>query len=251
LPASPGEWFNLGAMNNEVEPKSQRGRLPRVWAALALAICCMGVGARAGVGPPKWKFLYLEDHIKMYEAQGTDLPTFKAEGVIPVNLLDLLAVIADVPRRPEWLQDIEVSRIIEGNVESRVVIYEIFNMPWPLKDRDALVESNIYKDFEKGTVSVTFQQIELPSVPPVDGMVRIPVVEGVMTYRYVDEEHTAATYEATLDVDSSLPDWIIELAVRRVPIYTLQAVTQQVQRTRGQYAAFVRAQKEKLDLHRK
>ena len=53
-----------------------------------------------------------------------------------------------------------------------------------------------------------------------------------MTYSHVDAGHTAAAYEVTLDIDSSLPDWLVALATRAVPIYTLLAVTEQVERTR-------------------
>jgi len=194
----------------------------------------------------RWEYMYTKSGLNMYEAIGTSLPTYKAEGIIPVNLLDLLAVISDVPRRPEWLPDIDESRILEGDIESRVIIYERFDMPWPVTDRDCVVESVIYKDFAHGVVTVTFKEIEHPAKPPVEGLVRIPIMRGQMQFSYLDSDRTVATYEATLDIDTSLPDWLFQIALRRLPIFTLEAITQQVKRTRGQYNAFVAQQQEKL-----
>ncbi|MDP6931720.1 MAG: hypothetical protein QGG40_02345, partial [Myxococcota bacterium] len=109
-----------------------------------------------------------------------------------------------------------------------------------------VVESKIHKDFDQGIVTVTFQQVEHPAMPPQDGIVRIPLLEGTMTYSHVDAGHTAAAYEVTIDIDSSLPDWVVALATRAVPIYTLLAVTEQADRTQGQYEDFVKEQQEQI-----
>lgn len=212
-----------------------------------LMFCSIGHNAPAET-KKKWTFLWAEDGIRMYRAEDAALPTFKAEGTIPVNFLDLLAVISDVSRRVEWVPEILESRILEGNVESRVIIHEKFNLPWPVNDRDCVVESIIRKDFEKRTVTVTYRQVTHPLGPAADGFIRIPIVTGRMQYSYIDDRHTAARYETTLDVGGSLPGWMVELAIKKAPLMTLQAAVAQVNKTQGQYETFVRTQADKLKL---
>lgn len=88
-------------------------------------------------------------------------------------------MISDVSRRKEWLPDVTLSRILEGDIESRVVIYERINMPWPVKNRDCVVESVITKDFNRGEVVVTYKQVTHKEVPPGPGYVRILVVASI------------------------------------------------------------------------
>lgn len=205
------------------------------------------MAALAGADSPEgWKFLYSKDGMRMYEAKGADVPTYKAEGTIPVNMLELLAVIADVPRRKEWLPDVTVSRIVEGDIDSRVVIYERINLPAPVSDRDCLVESVIEKDFKRGVVTVRYKQVERKAIPPVEGFVRMPAVSGTMRYSFVNAAHTDVVYEASLDVGGALPEWLVKIAVERVPIHTLNALVKQVGRTRERYKSFVEKQRAKL-----
>ena len=112
--------------------------------------------------------------------------------------------MADVKRRREWLPDIVDSRILEGDVESRIVIWERFHLPWPLSDRDCVVESTIHKDYANHAVTVDFHEVEHPAMPPVPGLVRVAAVRGRMAFRSVDDGHTAASYEAALDAGRTL-----------------------------------------------
>lgn len=120
-------------------------------------------------------------------------------------------------------------------------------MPWPVKNRDCVVESVITKDFDRGEVVVTYKQVTHKEVPPDPGYVRIPVVEGQMRYRFIDDGHTAAFYVTTLDFGGILPQWVASLGIERVPAYSLQAIVKQVERTRGQYKAFVEKQRARLN----
>jgi acyl-CoA synthetase (AMP-forming)/AMP-acid ligase II/NAD(P)-dependent dehydrogenase (short-subunit alcohol dehydrogenase family) len=237
-----------------VLPRNALGKIDRpalrrsglVSVLLALVFLCIGALPARANDSKTWEFVYAEQGIKIFNDPSAPLPTFKAEGEIPVNLLDLLAVIADLPRRKEWLTDITMSRILEGDVESRVVIYERMRMPWPVVDRDCVVESVIEKDYEQGIVTVRFQQVEHPLRPRDPKHIRLPVVQGFMRYSYVDATHTYAEYETTLDVGGTLPAWVSKLATRKIPLFTLQALIKQIARTRGQYDAFVREQRAKL-----
>lgn len=218
------------------------------WCLIAVAATILWPAG--GWAAPAWKFLYAEDTLKMYAAPDEPVATFKAEGTIPVNLLDLLAVVADVTRRKEWLPDLRESRILEGEVTSRVVIYERIHMPWPIADRDCVVESKVRIDYEAGTVEVAYQQTAHPAKPPVDGLIRLPIVRGRTFYRFVDDHTTHASYEAALDVGGALPEWAVKMAIKNVPIKTLHAVTRQVHKTRGTYEKFLEPQRARFKFSR-
>jgi hypothetical protein len=194
------------------------------------------------VGPARaegWELLYQRGDLRVYEEASGKLRTFKAEGTIAANLFDVLAVLSDTDRRSEWVRDLAESRLVEGDVQSRVVIHERFDLPWPCNDRDSVVESVIAPDFRNLELSVRYHEVAHVAAPLQDGVTRMPVVRGSMYFRYVDEDRSFARIVMTLDVGGLLPGFVVNYFVRNAPATTLDSLLRQVERTRGQYAAFV------------
>lgn len=160
----------------------------------------------------------------------------------------MLAVLSDTAKRTEWVKDLEESQILQGDIQTRVVIYERFHLPWPLNDRDSAVESIISQNFKKLEVSVRYHEVKHPKAPLRAGVTRMPVVRGSMYFRYVDAQHCFARIVMTLDVGGMLPDFAVNRFVRKGPAMTLEGLVRQVGRTRGKYAAFVRNLREQAQL---
>ena len=68
-----------------------------------------------------WTFLYREAGIEVY-ASGASPPTYKAQGNLDVDVVDILAVFSDIPRRSEWVRNLEESRAVFDNHEDRVLV---------------------------------------------------------------------------------------------------------------------------------
>ena len=66
-----------------------------------LIICTIWNNTASG---QDWEYLYQVDGIKVYSMSTDSLNCYKAEGVINGNLFELMAVIADLERRPEWIR---------------------------------------------------------------------------------------------------------------------------------------------------
>src|SRR4051812_36642435 len=96
-----------------------------------------------------WEFLYEVDGIKVFASSQENLQCYRAEGVIEANVFELMAVIADLSRRPEWVRNLESSTAIEGDIASSVLLYERYNFPWPASDRDTITQSNTKVDYQK------------------------------------------------------------------------------------------------------
>jgi hypothetical protein len=188
-----------------------------------------------------WELLYREGNVRVWEDTDAERATFKAESVIDAHLFDVLAVLSDTARRPQWVGDLDESRIVAGDIQTKVVIYERFHLPWPLDDRDSMVESVITQNLKQLEVAVHYREVTHPKAPPRDGVTRMPVVRGSMFFRYVDKQHAFARIVMTLDVGGMLPDFAVQRFVRKGPARTLEGLVRQVGRTRGRYAAFVQA----------
>ena len=68
------------------------------WIGYFFALLCLL--SKANAAGIDWTFMYQRDDIKVFSGQGSPR-AYKAEGYFDANILELLAVLADVPRRVE------------------------------------------------------------------------------------------------------------------------------------------------------
>lgn len=206
----------------------------------ALAVLLFANCAHAG--PGEWRFLYEKAGFKAYEHKGSPL-AYKAEGTVDVRLEDLAAVLVDIPRHREWVHHMAESRTLWGDPISHCVIYSRYSLPWPAKDRDAVIETVVEEDIPHAEVRVRFHNITSPAAPVRPDCIRVPMSEGSYTLTDTGRGSVFVTYTISLDPGGWLPAWIVRVFVRDAPLTTLQAFKAQVMATRGQYDAFIAAQK--------
>ncbi len=199
-------------------------------------------------GAADWAFLYQRDGFRVFTLPG-DPPSFRAEGKVDVQFARLAAVLADVPRHHEWIERLVESRILEGDALHGGVIYQRYDLPWPARDREVLVESVVEEDVSRGEVAVRFRSIppessELPS-ETTGKCVRIPILEGDFLLKDLGEEGVFVRYTVRIDPGGRLPRWIVLPFIREAPAKTLEAFRCQVERTRRLYGEFLARHRER------
>lgn len=203
-----------------------------------LALLVLGLALRAQ--DPSWRLLYEQDGFRAYESRGKPL-VYRAEGVVDVGLMEIAAVLVDVPGRTEWVTRLAESRLLEGDPFGRQTVYNRYALPWPARDRDVVVSSEVEVDEVAGRVFVRFRQAQSPLAPPRDGCIRVPLSEGEFTLKDTGRGSVAVTYTVRLDPGGWLPDWIVRIFVRDAPADTLKRFRARVAATRGQHQGFITA----------
>ena len=188
--------------------------------------------------PPGWKFLYEKDGFKAFEHRGAPV-AYRAEGTVDVDILELAAVLVDIPRRTEWVSHLVENRLLEGDPQGHQVVYSRYRLPWPVKDRDAVIESTVEMDEKRGWVHVQFWNVRSVAAPEHRGCLRVPLSEGDFTLEDTGHGSVQVTYTVRLDPGGWLPDWVVRIFVRDAPAATLRNFKVQVLKTRGQYENFL------------
>lgn len=187
---------------------------------------------------PDWKFLYEKDGFKAFEYQGAPV-AYRAEGTVDVDILELAAVLVDVPRRTEWVSHLVENRLLEGDPQGHQIAYSRYDLPWPVQDRDAVIESTVELDETRGWVRVQFWNVRSAAAPERRDCLRVPLSEGDFTLEDTGHGAVRVTYTIRLDPGGWLPDWVVRIFVRDAPATTLRAFKAQVLKTRGQYEDFL------------
>src|SRR5688572_9084321 len=86
--------------------------------------------------------------------------------VIDAGLLEVVAVLHAIERQCEWAPQCKTIRLIRHTGESASLIYLRNESPWPVEDRDAVLETRI-RISPSGTEALAeFRAVQISSHPP-------------------------------------------------------------------------------------
>lgn len=214
---------------------------PRAVIAAVIAAFVLAAGSPAGADDG-WKQDAVEKGVVVTTKTepGRNLPMFRGVATVDGGAYEILAVLDDLSRFTEWMADCTAARVVKQLGELDRIEYNRIAAPWPVADRDTTVRSWIEVSAAKGDIMARFQSVSVPEAKPVAGIVRMPRLQGFYHLEPIDAGHTKVTYQVDADPGGLLPDWLVKLTSRKLPIDTLVKLRQQVTKTRGKYDAFLK-----------
>lgn len=186
---------------------------------------------------PGWT-LVVEEHgivVSSQPSERSELPVFRGVGRVEAPLLAVLAVVTDAARHHEWIFSCSDSALVAQTSEVSGIVYNRTDAPWPVPDRDVVLDSHVEVLDGEREVIVRFSAAAHPDRPPLDGVVRMPYLQGHYHLWAEDDTHTRVEYQVDSDPGGTLPTWLATRGTRDMPVETLRALRTQLVRTRGTY----------------
>ena len=208
--------------------------------ALTLLVVAL-LSTQPALAAPVWEKVFEDDGILVESAEvpGKNLPSFRATGILGHNLYELLAVLDDVPRHLEWMVRMSASDTIEQLSDVDRVIYNRCDVPWPASDRDSVMQVLAEFNRERHYVKLRFLRIKHPLRPELEGVVRIPDLTSEAELTALGPNKTKVSYLIDIDPGGSLPSWLVEWVVERIPYQMLKKLQKQIIKTKGTYGGFI------------
>jgi hypothetical protein len=181
----------------------------------------------------EWEKIGDEDGIQAWqrEVAGTSLVEFRGQGVVHAPMIQVAAVVRDDDRDTEWMDSCSQSYTVRWASALRAISYNRTESPvFLISDRDCVLDVVGSAIPEKKQVRVDFHTVVDKSTPPVDGVVRMPKVDGAWILTEVDAHSTMVVYEINADPGGSLPHWLVNWANKELPINTIKALREQVKK---------------------
>ena len=100
-----------------------------------------------------------------------------------------------------------------------------------MSDRDVVVRTQAIVNTEKRTVKIAFRSVR-GHRGKTSGVVRIPRLIGFYYLESLAEKKTRVTYQIDTDPGGWLPNWIIKLASKKIPLKTLLNLRRQIVKVR-------------------
>jgi hypothetical protein len=203
------------------------------YAASIVAILLTFLGSASRGEPPRgeWTQVDDDDGIKVWrlDVPGRDLPGFRGETVIAGQVAAIVAQLKRVDRHTEWMHRCSASETLKRYNDDRVVIYNRTDIPWPVWDRDVILDTAFTYAAQGRLVTLSFKNDEPALHPLPEHVVRMPHLEGFYRMWQLDAARTKVVYQVEADVGGSVPRWMAERVARDMPYETLSRLRRRVE----------------------
>lgn len=157
--------------------------------------------------------VYTRDHKK------EGLLEYLAITVIDAELETLVEIIHDVENYPGWTENCETASVFKVLSDSSMIEYMTTKVPWPLDDRDVVMEF-IVSSHTEGYFEAILKSVP-EVVPESEDFVRIHISEGSWIFKKNAENKVEVIHQFLSDPGGNIPMWIVNMFIVSGPYKTL------------------------------
>jgi uncharacterized protein YndB with AHSA1/START domain len=196
------------------------------------AVVASVVPLSAGASGEKWELVGTKDDIVTYrrEVPGSQLIAIRGEAVVEAPIVRVASALMDTTRLTQWMDRVTEARRIRTTGPHHYVEYERAATPFPLTDRDFVVETWVETDVAKKQLVLRARSVADPSAP-VTGLVRGEVLSSTFTLTPLDhDQRTQVVAEVHTDPKGSIPKWMVNLTQKSWAHTTIMGLRTQVRK---------------------
>jgi len=162
----------------------------------------------AGYSQGKWELKKNEAGIEVYtrKAATGNLKELRVVCELEATKAQLISTLQDIGNYNAWVFSNKKSTILKTIDPDKIIYYTQTRLPWPIKDRDLVVELNIDPTPEALNVVVK----SLPNyVPKNNGYIRVPYSLAQWKVTQAPDDKLKVDYTFSVDPGGSIPSWIV------------------------------------------
>ncbi|MCX6256395.1 MAG: hypothetical protein NTW49_00605 [Bacteroidia bacterium] len=178
-----------------------------------------------------WNFIKEKDGIKIYthKEAGKSLESYKGVADINAPADKVFAMIEDVNNTDWWDKNLTEIKVLFYEKYKRAQYYLVYDLPWPVNDRDLCVDVTVTINQVTGERKIT--AVPLPGViPERNDMVRIKDYQQTWTVMPAGKEMSHVILEGFVDPAGNIPDWISNMLIIDSPINAISGVKKKLEK---------------------
>ena len=186
------------------------------------------------VAAQSWDFIKEKDGIKIYTRieDGKSLKSYKGVTDINAPAEKIFALMEDTTNTEWWDKKLTHIKVLLYERNKRVQYYMVYNLPWPVVDRDLCVDVTIALDTVTG--EGRFNAVALNGViPEHKDKVRIKDYRQIWTIIPAGKEMTHIVLEGFVDPAGAIPNWISNMLIIESPIKAIRGLKERMEKNRS------------------
>ncbi len=169
----------------------------------------------------EWKLSREGNGIKVYTQKMEDskFKSVKVECNFSGTIDKLVAILKNVDGNIKWVYNTRRTYSIKTISNNEFIYYAETTLPWPLANRDVVINMLFNKDSMNKTLLVKATGIKDETTTK-NNIVRIPYFNGLWLVASTDETHIHISYTLSVDPGGSIPAWAYNKFVSKGPYNT-------------------------------
>lgn len=179
-----------------------------------------------------WKLVKSDQGIKVFQApvKGSDYDVYRLETTVDATLSALVAINSDAAYMHHWMEAMESNVKVSGD-EKCYVTHAKTKVPWPAKNRDAVVETRIEQNPDTLQVTMKFHSRD-NLVPKSKDYERVNLVRGFWQFTPLGKGKTQLTYQNHAEAGGMIPGWIANTFGVDVPFKSVRNMLKEINSSR-------------------
>ena len=178
-----------------------------------------------------WQMVKEKEGIKIYTRKetGKSLKSYKGITDIKAPADQVFELIEDVNHTDWWDKNLSQIKVMQYEKYKHARYYLIYDLPWPITDRDLCVDVTVSLDPKTGIGTIT--AVPLAGVVPENKeMVRIKEYRQTWLITPAGNNLSHAVLEGFVDPAGSIPDWLINMLIVDSPYKIISGVKERVEK---------------------
>ncbi|OUY06284.1 START domain-containing protein [Acinetobacter populi] len=166
-----------------------------------------------------------------YQVENNPVMRYRAETIVNTTLENAVGLILDTEKGKKWIPYVSDLSVIERNdTTGKFIVYMRLDFPFPLSDRDLVVEGKLSK-LSGGKIVFKNKSITDSRVPIHTNIVRIQQYEGDWVFQKLGAQQVKVTTSGFADPAGAIPLSFVNNFVQQQPYQMLQRMKQQVKQS--------------------
>jgi len=197
-----------------------------------LFVLILSLQAQEAGGQDRWELQKQEDGISIYTSHQEDsrILSYRIEALIRGDLRRVHRQVLDFQGNKEYLERVKKIEVLEKDPGQRVLVYMLFDLPWPFRDRDFINRM----DLKVGRDTISMRSSPATGfVEPTEGVVRMREFSEQWLLVRQGKGKTHLSLRGYADPGGKFPAWVVNLFVVQEPLSLVRGIKKQVERDPG------------------
>lgn len=206
----------------------------RILIRLTALLLCLSSHALCGQA---WDLVKEKNKIKVYtrKVEGKKIKELKIETSIQTSLNSVVKILDDVDAHPIWVYKCGAAHITDVISPSEFYYYITIDFPFPAVDRDMVIYYRRWQDPITKVVT-TISTSAHDTQPIVEDYIRIVDFESEYKITPRDDGWVDIVYVLSSDPAGAIPTWMINMAIAKGPVKTMERMFSEIQKEKYQSA---------------
>lgn len=172
-----------------------------------------------------WEFIKEKNGIKIYTRKeaNSSLKSYRGEADLHTKIEKVYALIGNPKNVNWWDKDISEIKILLYEKEKHVQYYLVYDVAWPITDRDLAVDARITTDSLTGVRIVEARPL-FNVIPERTDRIRIKKYWQTWTIIPKPNGIIHVTLEGFVDPGGSIPAWLYNMVITETPLKVINSV---------------------------